>query len=252
MKELGHSYIAEHVFGLKGNNKIYIGVAIPDLVWYTSARSVLEDADLHGEGAEKLYHFVKKNHPEFVPLARAVLTHGLLYGADLYNDKKYNGGTGFAYRHSPSLEEDVAICCQIDRATAKTRAHNFIEMGLDLHLARDDSSLASRVETGFADANLGAVSQLLADCFNIDVNLVRQGLDEFAGCYHNGDLYSAEGLARIFARQSSFLPDGDQVNVPMAAKIIEDAAELIENDYQHFLNEIVILIKQNLSEHDYL
>lgn len=245
MKIIAHSYVAEKVTDKKHPN-LYVGSLLPDLVPYTAAVEIFDYASFHDGGGNKLISYLQIHAPEDVLLAIGMLAHGRAYGADYYNDVKYQGGPGWAYQKKESLIEEVVKCSQIPHEAAVGRAHNFIELGIDYLLLRKESGLIRRIKEALSSADLETIATYLSGCFQKDKGKILAGLHELFSYYQRTDLNSAEGLARIWARQATGLPEHDQVDVGKATEIIKKAADLIKNDYQEFLEFTILRVRENL------
>lgn len=245
MKEIAHSYVAERVTG-KEHHNLYVGSLLPDLVPYTVAVEIFDYVEFHDRGGENLLGHLRVKAPESELLAIGMLAHGKFCGADLYNDVEYKGGPGWAHQKKDPLIKEVEKCSGISHEMAVGRAHNFIELGLDLLILQKDPELVKRIAQALTNANLEKISGYLSKCFQKDRGKILAGLHQLFGCFDPRDLNSAEGLARIWARQSAGLPEHDRVDIKKATQVIEKAADLIKGDWEEFLDFTVAKVRENL------
>lgn len=240
MKILGHAYIATHA--IDGDNQLLIvGSLLPEMLSYVP-NDVFEYKELH-EGGKKLLRYLDNHYPEKRDLALGMLSHGVEHGADKFIKQL----EGFISGKRRSFLEKISQANSISLKFAEYRVHNFLGLGIDWLLIRNESELVREVQQALRKINVEKVSHLLAKGFEKDKAKVGAMVETlFKEIYQPEDLTSVKGLARIWARQTAGLPEKDQVDVQRAAEIIEECANLLREKWEDYLANLVNSVKLNL------
>jgi len=253
MKGLGHIFVAQRVLG----EKVLAaqGVLLPEMVPYL-AEDVFDWQELH-EGGEKLYQYLQKTAPQEIDLALGLLTHGVTFGADGLNTRHWRGGTGYAHqKEAPLIPKIFEVHPGIDKATAQAFGHNFINLGMDLLIQKDFPEVVISAQEAVSQVDVDKLAPLLADCFNKEKQegkIVSALRILFGEIYVSQNLDSLEGLARSWQSLTRYLSQGAiSTNLELAQKLIQEAGELIEDDYQEFFEETVTEVSANLKRAGFL
>ncbi len=240
MKILGHTYIATH--SVDGNNKLLIiGSLIPEMLPYIP-NDVFDYGELH-EGGRKLLEYLENYYPDKRDLALGLLSHGVELGADKYSQASER----FVASKRKSLLKKISQAQGVGLKIAEGRLHNYVGLGIDYLLVQNDQGLVKEVQKTLKDIDTEEISYLLAEAFGKDEAKVRVMIEVlFKNIYRWEDLTSAEGLARIWARQVRGLSEKDGVNISQAAEIIKECAGLIEGEWRSFLESTSTKVRESL------
>lgn len=240
MNILGHSYIAAQV--ISGNKDLLIiGSLLPETTPFIADNPFAYE-EIH-EGGERLFEFLSKKYPQEQDLALGMIVHSYKSGADQWNKKieKYAGS------QRQELLRKIAEASVVDLKAAESRLHNFLWWGMDFLILQNYPKFVKEVSQTLNNVKAKEIAWLLSECFKKDNKEVLKIFKIlFEKIYKVKDLDSAAGLAHIWARQASGLPEKDQVDVKKATKLIEKTAVLVKDDFLRILNLIIEDTKKNI------
>ncbi|MBU3956772.1 hypothetical protein KKI19_00625 [Patescibacteria group bacterium] len=240
MKILGHAYIATRA--VDGDNQLLIaGAFLPEMLPYIP-NDVFEYKEFH-EGGRKLLEYLNKNYPEKRDLALGLLSYGVEFGADKFGKESEQ----LVGEKRSQLLREISEANSVSREVAKIRLHNYVGLAIDWLLVQNEPELVKEVQKILREVDIKEISHLLAEEFKKNETKVRVMVETlFKNFYRPEDLTSAEGLARIWARQVSGLPEKDKVDIQKASELIQDCADLLEGNWRSFLESTRIRVKENL------
>lgn len=240
MKILGHACIA--IRAIDGNRQLLIiGSLLPEMLPYIP-NDIFEYNELH-EGGKKLLKYLDKNHSEKRDLALGLLSHGVEFGADKFEKESET----LVEEKRESILRAIVKVNSIAPEIAKYRLHNYVGLGIDWLLVQNEPELVKEVQKTLREIDIDEISHLLAEGLEKDEVRVRAMVETlFKKIYQAEDLASVEGLAQIWARQASGLPEKDKVNIQKASELIQICAKLLEEKWGKYLENIVNSVKLNL------
>jgi hypothetical protein len=150
MFPLTHIWFSEKVLGYM-NNLTVLGAVFPDIV----ITKCLKYDNTHNVGFGIYEHF-KKTNPSFMDFVKSMLTHTVNpNGLDYYSDEAYlNGYKGYCFQKGMEIEKEVIDACNIPEEYGLWKAHNFIEMGVELNIADSEPKLSQILHNSFCDKDL--------------------------------------------------------------------------------------------------
>jgi len=240
MKILGHAYIATHA--TEGNEQLLIiGSLLPEMLPYIP-NDVFGYKELH-EGGKRLLKYLETCRPDKRDLALGLLSHGAELGADKYS----RAGERFVAPERQSLIREISLAQGVSLETAESRLHNYVGLGIDCLLVQNEPGLVKKVQETLRKIDTKEIACLIARAFDKDkTKVMKMTKTLFKNIYCWEDLTSVEGLARIWARQSSGLPEKDKVDIPRSSVVIKKCASLLEKEWKGFLESISTRVRNNL------
>jgi hypothetical protein len=230
MYPLTHAWFTRRVWGEPTETTI-LGTMLPD----TIIVSGLDWSLTHEPGLELLAELASAG-PSERDFARGWLSHAVdPHGLDYFGDHDYPGTRrGYCFELALPYADRAAEICGLSRDLGWWKAHNFVEMGIELLAAREWPDAARVCETALAtvgrhEALIGRVSSLLA----VDPESIRRGYEGFA-CFLQFDDISPQGLARAYERQVRAKHGVDGIDRQGAAALIEECAELARSTLEEF------------------
>jgi len=197
--------------------------------------------ELH-EGGERWLKYLNAYHPEKRNLALGLMSHGVKFGADKFA-KELESYVGEEKR---KIIKKIKKADSINLKFAQVRLHNFLGLGIDWLLIQNEQNLVKKVQETLNEVDTTEVSLLLAQGFNKKRSKVKAMVKIlFKKIYRSEDLNSAKGLARIWLRQASGLPEKDKVDLQKAEKLIQECAKLLKKDWQGYLEAVSLKVKSN-------
>jgi hypothetical protein len=175
---------------------------------------------------------------EFCDFIQGLLTHSVdSQGLDYYGDEKYGTSEkGYSYLRSESLIPDVVKTCRIPESMGEWKAHNFIEMGIESLVAENHPEIKNWIEDVKNDkVEIKHLAWFLAKYFPIDHVIIEKSVKVFfEKIVTSGDPLD---LAITYKCQLGMRHGIENVNPGEIAHIIQQARELIKDEYLDFLLE---------------
>ncbi len=183
MFPLTHLYFADKLWhrvpGLPYDaSLIALGCTFPDIVM----AGLLEHPQTH-RGVGNLVNFFQEQAPELLPFALGVLTHGSEpKGLDYYGDEKYQTyERGYCFEKAKPLVADVVKYCNLPDKYGWWKAHNFIEMAIEIELGELRPDLQQRLYNAYQDTGMiQRVSEILQEYFQKPIQEIVSSINFFA------------------------------------------------------------------------
>lgn len=244
MFPLTHVYVARQVLKTK-NSLQTIGSIFPDAALLYG----LDWRFTHCLGKE-LFEFIKNEQPELIPFALGLLTHGAEpKGLDYYGDECYGLNKekkGYCFQKALPIINEVKNVCNLPAEFSWWKAHNFIEMAIEIQLAKNNPQLKLDIENAIDRYGKSiTLNNTLKEFYvsygkNVEVDLSRLRrfiTTEEISSYSLSNLYTEQ----LWAKHRITGIDQKQVR-----SLIDFSAGLIEEDLEPFLVETIYKIKKML------
>lgn len=194
----------------------------------------------HSMGEKLLQVFYNNN--DLHDFARGVITHGISpKGLDYFGDEKYPGcERGYCFEKGRNLVEQTIEACNIPPEMGWWKAHNIVEMGIELRIS-NNGPYGQIIRRAFNNYQLiDQIGYILASLTGYN----RQRLkSRIAGFPNYIEVFKAtpQSLANKY-RIQMFARHRININTAQVARLIEYAAEQVEEDLQQFF----LLTNQNV------
>lgn len=234
-----HVHFAQRVLG-RMSDAIALGSIFPDMI----INPQLGHKEAHSLGNVLMGLFKNKN--ELHDFARGVVTHGIEPGGlDFYGDEKYPGcERGYCFEKARPLIEKTARACNIPKHMGWWKAHNIVEMGIELHIS-NSGPYGEIIQKACSNSKL--IRQLekeLPHNLYPDSSFLRRRITSFP-YYIEVHRVTPERLARKY-RIQMYTRHGVQIDTVEVAKLISSAAERISDDIEDFFDLVHRKIKAHL------
>jgi hypothetical protein len=242
MFPITHTWFAEKVMGLKDNSLI-LGAIFPDIV----ITGCLDYKQTHYCGFE-LYNKLVDNNSNF---AKAMATHTIYpKGLDYYGDERYKSGCkGYCFQKGQLIVNEVIDACNIPESFGLWKAHNFIEMGIELNIINNQQNLLEELHRAFLDkAAIEQVSGPIEGYFGLKRNEIIESYKRFSQ-YIEMDKTDCHSMADKYNLQMQS-KHSIKIDVDRAAIIINNCRSLVETDFQEFIQYCGIRVKNMLDGGD--
>lgn len=225
MYPLTHLYVTKNVLG-DLSPALALGSVLPDIL--TSVGVIWREAHNQKNFSQK-------------EMLLGNLIHGIgLPGLDYYSDCAFQGQEGFAFQYAQHLENDLTQL-GIPKEHSLWRGHNFIEMAVEVNLNQTESDLWQELETASQDENLlNIIYEFLRQHDYQEEHLVNKALERFLTV--RGKL---ERLGEDYANKLNSIYQ-TQVDKKNCQKLILKSQDLIQDQYQKFLEKCCELIKNDI------
>ena len=175
-------------------------------------------------------------------IALGAMIHGIdLPGLDYFSDLSYGDGKGYAYQLAACLQEEI-LQLGIHPEHVLWRGHNFIEMGVEIHLNKIHSHLWSFLEQARASTHLqNEIQQLALE--------LRAKHPELIGSILNRFLKMRGQKNNLIKDYSLKLASFYQISLPeeQSLLILNRSLLLVENSYPDFLEHCIEKITHSLN-----
>jgi hypothetical protein len=227
MFPITHIWFAEKVMGFR-DSSLVLGAIFPDIV----ITGCLDYMQTHYCGFE-LYHKLGGSRSAF---AKAMITHTIYpKGLDYYGDECYQSGyKGYCFQKGQSIVNQVIDACNIPESFGLWKAHNFIEMGIELNITNSHPSLVDALNDAFRDKEaIEQVAGAIEDHFHLSKNEVVESYKRFSqyieldksDCYTMAEKYNLQMQSK----------HNIQINVDKAAAVINSCRSLVKDDFDEFI-----------------
>ncbi|MDD2212615.1 MAG: hypothetical protein PHV56_06600 [Clostridia bacterium] len=222
------------------SDEITLGSILPDML----IDKGFNHCEAHSKGSE-IYCFLKL-HQTLLDFRKAVLTHGFVpKGLDYYGDEKYlDYEKGYCFEKARPFVLDTVEACNIPPEMGWWKAHNIIEMGIEL-LVSSSGDYSERIKNAFANRRLVTeIDEMLRELWKSqDIDFGRR-VKKFAGLIEM-ERAGAISLAKKYQLQ---MQHKHQVGIDTkkVARLIERAAESVCGDLQDFFETAAGFVKDNI------
>ncbi len=234
MYPLTHIYFARKVMGFL-DDALLLGSIFPDMVilcgipWEAS----------HRLGFVLWPHF-KEAAPPLVHFTQGIITHGIEpRGLDYYSDEQYGPyEKGYCFEKARPLIEQVVEALGIPPENGWWKAHNFIEMGIELHIYDRFPELPGKLYQAFHQQSL--IDSLVLSLSPLLVERSRP----LSHCFSVFKQYIEEGemdatlLALRYERQINHRHNIESIDIAHCRDLIVKGQKLIETELEDFFEDV--------------
>lgn len=243
MFPITHIWFSRRVLGYV-NNMTVLGSVFPDTVIKCS----LTYDQTHNSGWG-LYDYFKAYSEEYLDFARAMVTHTVNpNGLDFYGDEEYGSGyKGYCFQKAAEIEREVIEACNIPDKFGLWKAHNFIEMGIEMNIADSENELLSIFHNGLTDSRLiREISSRTDSYFALKDMSVADCFRRFTNFMELKEL-SSLALAIRYDTQMQ-VKHGINIDIQKCSEIIEKSRSIVQEDFDSFIDYCTIRVKTMLKE----
>ncbi len=235
MYPLAHLYFAQKALP-KFDHTAVLGSVFPDLV----IAGGIEWQESHTLGMKMWKHFRGKGQ-ELVNFTLGVISHGVEpRGLDYYSDEKYGRfERGYCYEKARPLVDSVVEACNISSEDGWWKAHNFIEMGIELYIFERRSELLTVLQEALSRQDIiSFLNTELSALLGREKEELEKGFILFESLFAQEEPLDARVLAMRYQKQIYYRHNIESIDVGSCRKIIEKSRLLIEDDIEDFFNSV--------------
>jgi hypothetical protein len=234
-----HVYFAQSILG-KQSDQVSLGSILPDML----IGEQFNHCEAHSKGVE-IYNFLVKNC-SLLDFGQAVLTHGFTpEGLDYYGDEKYlDYEKGYSFEKARPFIQKTIEACRIPPEMGWWKAHNIIEMGVEL-LVGSAGHYSEYLKSAFTNhALVSEVSEMMQNLWkDKDLKFIAR-VERFIG-FIELEKPGVESLAQKYKVQMQY-KHRVEIDTKKVAQLIFKAAEAVNTDLQQFFQNTSTLVKNNL------
>ena len=234
MYPLAHLYFMEFSFK-KLDDAAILGSIFPDLV----ILSGLSWKKSHSLGTEIRRHF-QDSGEEKSRFSLGVVSHGIEpRGLDYYSDEKYEDfERGYCYEKARPLVGAVIEACGLSSNDGWWKAHNFIEMGIELYVNKQRPDLISQLQTAFSNlALIDSITRDLSPLLNIEESVLQDCFSKFRR-FAVTEPVDARAMALRYQKQIYFRNNIEFIDINQSIGIIEQGERIILPDIELFFHDV--------------
>lgn len=246
MKFLGHAWVAVNSFP-SGNRKLLIlGSLLPEIMYYTKKHPFAFE-EIH-EGGLRLYQFLLEQKPEWKDLGLGMASHSIRTGADKFNFDENLAMIGYEGVQIEKLRKRLMEVLRINYKTAKTRAHNILELAVELTIIRKNPGFIKEFKAAMADLDTRKqIETILAECFNKPNDEVNKSVNELFDKAKPEYFNNSEGLAQLWSKLSRALPD-PKPDVNKLSMLLKQLSSDFKGKDEIFLQKSIEYTSKNLKK----
>jgi hypothetical protein len=222
-----HAYVATKIYQAD-DQLLILGSFLPDL----AVMGIIKwEGGLHGKESSADFAKFILEYPAYVSLFKGVLAHNVL---DDLSHLEYHTKPGYAFQNTQELAELVMKFYGLDEEGAKAKAHNFIEMAVDIKLLQDHPEIQSLIKKSIKEPDREELSKLLGTYFKIDAIQFETTLSEYWTLFTKYDFSKAENWALFWGDLEPLL-SLKNIGNEKRKELLEVALSIVKNTYQDFL-----------------
>jgi hypothetical protein len=236
-----HVYFASLVLN-KITDEVALGSIFPDMA---IGAGVSRDVS-HNSGRE-LLEFLRPGGL-LRDFALANITHGVTPdGLDYYGDEKNPPfEKGYCFEKGRPLVEDTIKACHIPREMGWWKAHNIVEMGIEMRIS-SSGEYGQRLYSAFHNRELiESISERMGEFYGVGALPFIRRMSHFPSYIDLSDS-TAESLAAKYDYQMQY-KHGISINIKEVAKLIRLASEMVEGDIDDFFLSVTARVKKTLDQ----
>lgn len=231
MFPLTHVWFSKMIFK-KENNMTMLGAVFPDI----TIAGILNYEKTHKDGLG-LYNHFKTYHIDYMDFVMAVMTHTVdPKGLDYYCDEHYMSGyKGYCFQKGVSIVDEVIDACNIPSKFGLWKAHNFVEMGIEINILNQEKDICKRLKNAFCDICLTEkISDACEDYYGIDRGILLNSIKKFSTYIELENLNSRTLASKYNLQMQS--KHGIAIDEVKSTKIIDKCRELVQDDFDDFID----------------
>lgn len=225
---------------------LILGALFPDM----ASTSGYNRNEAHIMG-EVFASWCKLNAPWSMDLAKGIISHGCNpFGVDYYSDEFWPGGEkGWCFQQGVPWMNEVASVTHLPENLIWWKAHNFVEMSLELLMIEEDPKLNSDILTAIDDQSaVKEVSQLLTAYAGLDQSKIAYAFNIVPEVFALAEvtpeiLASKQGRAFRLRHQ---VYDYDQEQM---AELLRSMSNALKKTADPFLKQVEKLVGEILSKY---
>ncbi len=227
----------------KPDHLMVLGSFLPDL----ALTSIISWDMLHKkEPILSFNEFIKKTHPEFIPLTRGIHFHNTV---DYVTHIRFKQDlTGYAYgKITPQLVTLVGQALNVPEERAKISAHNFIECAVEMRVVQQYPEIHTLIEDSVAALDKEKLVTVMSEYCQLPIAAISASIETFLPFASDYDLTSMEEWQRLWKNLSAahLHTTSDPERVKEAIQL---SLQLTEHNYNDFLSEIISNQTMNITD----
>ncbi len=243
MFPMTHIWFSRRVLGYL-NNMTVLGSIFPDTV----IKCCLTYDQTHNVGWG-LYDYFREYAEEYLDFVKAAVTHTVTpKGLDFYGDEEYGRGyKGYCFQKAAAIEKEVIEACNIPDKFGLWKAHNFIEMGIEMNIAYSEKELMNIFHNGLTDTSLVyQLSSHIDKYFGLKDRSSASCFSRFTEAMELKDL-SSLAFAKRYNTQMQ-MKHGISIDIPKCSNIIEKSRTIVQGDFDSFIDYCTEQVETMLKE----
>lgn len=238
MYPLAHVFFAEKALQQQ-NTEIILGSIFPDVLFFSGCDWICS----HSLG-QSFWQELNADR-EMALFCRGVISHSIEpRGLDYYSDQQYRDyEKGYCYEKARPLVEGVIAACDVSPEDGWWKAHNFIEMGVELYLFEKRPRLLNLLHAALGESK--AISNICRKIAPLiatkSTGQLEQGYRLFQEFMERGPM-DARSLAIRYRDHMFMRHQVTYVNLSQFEDIIEQGREIITADIEIFFDDVTELM----------
>lgn len=224
-----HIWFSRNVLGYS-NNMTVLGSIFPDV--FVSDKLNYDDTHKIGWSIFDYFYEVK---PEISDFIKSGITHTVSpAGLDFYGDEAYNGSMGYCFQKATDIVEEVVEACNLPEEYGLWKAHNFIEMAVELNILNENAELIELLDYALKDKKLvNKIESSLEMFYSLNSGSLKNSFKRFEHF-----VYKEAISSRILSINYDYHMKnrhGINIDIDKASRVIDKAKHIISKDFNGFI-----------------
>ncbi len=182
------------------------------------------------------FDYIMEEKQELSDFAKAVVTHTILpKGLDYYCDEQYMGSNGYCFQKAVLIVDDVVDACNLPAEYGLWKAHNFIEMAVELEVIKKNPWASQLFSEALCDEySIKTLESVIESYFGLIPGSMKNSFkrfESFAGITETNSYKLA--MQYDFNMQKRH---GINIDIGKSSKIIEVCRHIIKKDFMEFIS----------------
>lgn len=242
MFPITHIWFSDKVLGYT-NHLTVLGAIFPDacVCKYLSY-------DITHKSNWDIFDYIFEEEIELSDFAKAMVTHTVFpKGLDYYCDGLFMSSKGYCFKKAALIVDDVIDACNLPEEYGLWKAHNFIEMAVELEVATSNRWINRAFrEALYDDCLVSSLESFIEFYFNLTPGSMKgsfKRFESFAAIKENSSYQLALQYELNMQKRH-----GININVEKSSNIIESCRDIIKEDFTDFINTTEDRVKRMLHD----
>lgn len=195
-----------------------------------------------------IFDYIFKEKIELSDFAKSMVTHTVLpKGLDYYCDGLFMSSEGYCFQKAALIVDDVIDACNLPEEYGLWKAHNFIEMAVELEVIIRNRWINKAFRDALCDDRLiNSLESFIESYFDLKSGSMKNSFkrfETFATITENSSYQLALQYELNMQKRH-----GININVEKSSNIIESCRDIIKEDFTDFINNAEDRVKRMLHD----
>lgn len=242
MFPITHIWFSNMVLGYT-NHLTLLGAIFPD-----ACVSKYLTYDITHKSGWAIFDYIMEEKQELSDFAKAMVTHTVMpKGLDYYGDELFMGSKGYCFQKAALIVDDVIEACNLPVEYGLWKAHNFIEMAVELEIIIKNGWINKVFREALSD---DCTISLLESFIEFYFNLMPGSMENSFNRFESFAMITENNSYKLALQYDLNMQrrHGINIDVEKSSNIIEICRDIIKKDYADFINTAEDKVKSMLHD----